>query len=87
MNLLIVEYNRSKNLKTINEQLIKLSKDFAKFTEEWTKLSKNLSTANSAREQLDRSVDKITGKFQQIKGSQIGELPENSLEDTENNDV
>lgn len=87
MNLLIVDYNRSKNLKTINEQLIKLSKDFAKFTEEWTKLSKNLSTANSAREQLDRSVDKITGKFQQIKGSQIGELPENSLEDTENNDV
>lgn len=87
MNLLIVEYNRSKNLKTINEQLIKLSKDFAKFTEEWTKLSKNLSTANAAREQLDRSVDKITGKFQQIKGSQIGELPENSLEDTENNDV
>lgn len=87
MNLLIVEYNRSKNLKAINEQLSKLAKDFSQFTVEWAKLSKNLSTANVAREQLDRSVDKITGKFQQIKGSQMDRMIEENEDNTENGDV
>lgn len=86
LNLLIVEYSRSKNLKMINEQLIKLAKDFANFTKEWIKLSKNLSTANIAREELDRSVDKITGKFEQIKSSQITQEDDESEKISENSD-
>lgn len=61
-----INYERNKNAQFITEQLNLLSRDFRKFGEDWSKLSKNLSSVQNAKESLDERVNYIDKKFNKI---------------------
>lgn len=67
INMLRVEYERTKNVKEISKQLQILGKQFEMFSREWDTFSKQLETATRSREKLDTRVNRITGKFESIK--------------------
>lgn len=69
INMVRIEAERAKNVQEISKHLAALGKDFEKFGEEWEKFSNQLATASKSREALDNRVNKITGKFDNIKNS------------------
>ena len=66
INMVRIDFERSKNAKEISKQLARLGKDFEMFGREWDTLSKQLDTATKSREKLDSRVSRITGKFDSI---------------------
>ena len=76
INMVRIEVERSKNADEINKHLQRLAKDFEMFGREWDKFSNALEQTGKRREDLDRRVDKITGKFQAIStNNDLGEEP------------
>ena len=76
INMVRIEVERSKNADEINKHLQRLAKDFEMFGREWDKFSNALEQTGKRREELDRRVDKITGKFQAINtNNDLGEEP------------
>lgn len=69
INMVRIEYERSKNVQQITKELNRLGKDFEIFGREWEKFSRQLATASSTREELDKRVGRITGKFENISQS------------------
>jgi DNA anti-recombination protein RmuC len=61
-----MNYERNKNAQLIIDQLNHLSIDFRKFGEDWSKLSKNLTSVKNAKDSLDQRVDNIDRKFNKI---------------------
>lgn len=81
ISMLNINYQRSENLKVIDEELKKLSKEFGIWGEKWNKFSTNLRKANDAREDLDKRVNKITTRFDAINKSNVVK----SIEEDESN--
>ena len=81
INMIRLDYERSKNVKIISKQLEGLGTQFRIFAQEWDSFSSQLERATRNREKLDSRVGKITGKFEAIsttsieKDSNIEELP------------
>lgn len=71
INMVRIEYKRSKNLNEISKQLTKLGKDFKLFSREWFDFSTKLEKVTKSRETLSSRVTRITDKFDSISGSEI----------------
>jgi len=86
INMARIENERSKNVQIISKQLSMLGKQFEIFARDWDSFSRQLETASKTRERLDSRVNKITGRFESIRGNQIEEdkIEELSLEDNDN---
>lgn len=87
INMVRIESERAKNVQEISKQLSSLGKQFELFAKEWDSFSKQLETATRSREKLDSRVNRITGKFDSIKGNEIEEnnvIEELPFDDNEN---
>lgn len=83
INMIRLDYERSKNVKIISKQLEALGTQFRMFAQEWESFSTQLERATRNREKLDSRVGKITGKFEAIsttsseKDGEVEEIPFN----------
>ncbi len=75
-----IDYERSKYAKELGEQLIKLSKDFDRFSDRWDKLNEKITSLTKQSEEVDTSVKKITVKFNKLRTS---DALENTSDDEE----
>lgn len=73
INMIKIEVERSKNLKIISEQLMKLGKDFVKFGDEWDKFANSIESLVKKKEQFDKRVNSINNRFVQISSSSLEE--------------
>lgn len=65
-----IDYERSKYAKELTEQLLALGKDFERFAGRWTKLTDDINKLSRASDDVDKSVTKITNKFNKLKASE-----------------
>ncbi len=63
----IIDSERNKYTKLITEELIKLSKEFRIFGEDWGKLSRAIDSVKRNSDSVNFRVEKITSKFSDIK--------------------
>ena len=78
INMIRLDYERSKNVKIISKQLDGLGKQFKSFADEWETFSSQLERATRSREKLDSRVGKISTKFEAI--STASENNENEVD-------
>lgn len=74
MAMLKINYERAQNLDFITNQIQGLSKDFNKWSDDWDKISKNISAVSNAQISLDNRARLMKDKFQKIHDSQIEQL-------------
>ena len=72
--MLKINYERAQNLDFITNQIQGLSKDFNKWSDDWDKISKNISAVSNAQISLDNRARLMKDKFQKIHDSQIEQL-------------
>jgi len=76
----IIDSERNKYTSLITEELIKLSKEFNRFSDDWLKLSKAIDSVKKNSDQVNTRVEKIHNRFHDIKNvgleSGIGESEE-----------
>lgn len=70
----IIDSERNKYTKLIKSELIKLSKEFARFETEWQKLANNIENLKKNSDSVNSRVEKINNKFYEIKN--VGITPE-----------
>ena len=70
----IIDSERNKYTKLIKSELIKLSKEFARFETEWQKLANNIENLKKNSDSVNTRVEKINNKFYEIKN--VGITPE-----------
>ncbi len=63
---LIIEYRRAEKLDELNQTLISLGQEFSRFTLRWDKLTQSIKTVSKWQEELDKTVTKISHKFNKI---------------------
>lgn len=63
----VIDYERSMNMERINQELLKLGRDFKIFDQEWQKLNRSIQTVKNDSDKIDVRVDKMTSKFERIK--------------------
>ncbi len=63
----MIDYEKNKYTDQINEQLVKLSKDFRIFNQEWMKLSNSIESLKKNSDNINNRVEKITEKFGKIE--------------------
>jgi DNA recombination protein RmuC len=66
VQVIVRNAKRDKNIKKIQEELIKLSQEFSRYQERWTKLSKNIETVSKTVKEIHVTSDKIGTKFEKI---------------------
>lgn len=73
----IIDSERNKYTSLITEELIKLSKEFNRFGDDWLKLSRAIDSVKKNSDQVNTRVEKIHNRFHDIKNvgleSGIGE--------------
>ena len=79
IQILLKNMERDKYSKVIQEELNKLSVEFNRYKERWTKLTKSIETVGKDVESINITTDKITKRFESISSVEIKEL-ENSKE-------
>ena len=79
IQVLLKNMERDKYSKVIQEELNKLSIEFNRYKERWTKLTKSIETVGKDVESINITTDKITKRFESISSVEIKEL-ENSKE-------
>jgi DNA recombination protein RmuC len=72
----IIDYEKNKFTKEINNQLLKLRKDFRIFSEEWIRLTNSVDSLKKHTDNFNKRVEKINDKFEKI--DQIGINQESS---------
>ncbi|MGE4572694.1 MAG: DNA recombination protein RmuC [Candidatus Izemoplasmatales bacterium] len=63
----VIDHQRSENMEKINQELLKLGKDFKIFGQEWSKLSRTIQTIKKDSDLLDSRVERISSKFDSIQ--------------------
>ncbi len=63
---LLVDYERNEKFVQVIDGLNKLGDDFMRLRERWTKFGRNLDTIIKTKEELDITVNKISGRFEDI---------------------
>jgi len=66
----IIDHEKNRYTKEINNQLLKLGKDFKIFSEEWNKLTNSVDSLKKHTDNFNQRVEKINTKFEKI--DQIG---------------
>jgi len=66
IKVLKVNYEISKNIKSIIVQIQRLSKDNVKFSEDWSKVSQAISTLNNKKDDFDKRVQSINKRTSSI---------------------
>jgi DNA anti-recombination protein RmuC len=84
LNMLRINYERSKNIDKITKQLASLAKDFDMFNGEWSKFSRTIETISGDKTKLDKRVFKIGDRFNSIEQYSGAEI-EDKTEDMEPN--
>jgi DNA recombination protein RmuC len=74
----MIDYAKNKYTDQINEQLVKLSKDFKLFNQDWSKLTNSIESLKRNSDNINNRVEKITEKFGKIE--KIGINQESSEE-------
>jgi len=78
----MIDYEKNKYTDQINEQLLKLSKDFKLFNQDWTKLTNSIESLKRNSDNINNRVEKITEKFGKIEKIGINqESPEALIEE------
>jgi DNA recombination protein RmuC len=78
----MIDYEKNKYTDQINEQLLKLSKDFKLFNQDWTKLTNSIESLKRNSDNINNRVEKITEKFGKIEKIGINqESPEVLIEE------
>lgn len=62
----IIDFERNKYTKLITDELIKLSKEFRRFSDDWSKLSRTIDTVKKNSDSVNFRVEKISTKFNEI---------------------
>ncbi len=63
----IIDSERNKYTSLITEELIKLSKEFNRFSDDWLKLSRAIDSVKKNSDQVNTRVEKIHNRFHDIK--------------------
>ncbi|MFA7075053.1 MAG: DNA recombination protein RmuC [Candidatus Izemoplasmatales bacterium] len=63
----VIDSERNKYTKQITDELIKLSKEFNRFTDEWLKLTRAIDLIKKNSDSVNFRVEKISSKFTDIK--------------------
>ncbi|MCK4551415.1 MAG: DNA recombination protein RmuC [Tenericutes bacterium] len=63
---IVIDYERSKHMKEIIDQLKKLKSNFRIFGEDWNKLNRTIDTLRKDRDKVNTRVEKLTDKFNDI---------------------
>ena len=78
----MIDYEKNKYTDQINDQLLKLSKDFKLFNQDWTKLTNSIESLKRNSDNINNRVEKITEKFGKIEKIGINqESPEALIEE------
>lgn len=64
---LMIEYNRSKKLAEVNALIVSLATDFDIVGKRWDNLVKQLNTLNVTTTDLDKTLNRLSNKFENIK--------------------
>ncbi len=73
VQVIIQNVDRNKNMKVIQEELIKLGDDFKRYKERWDKLKSNIETVNKRVNEIHVSSEKIGKRFDTIKAVEFEE--------------
>lgn len=68
INVIKIEYARSKNLEIISSQIKLLANEFRKFGQDWQRFSKNINSLQNATIEFDKRVRIMNNKFDRIDG-------------------
>ncbi|MDY0140033.1 MAG: DNA recombination protein RmuC [Candidatus Izemoplasmatales bacterium] len=63
----IIDSERNKYTKLITDELIKLSREFKRFSDEWGRLSRAIDSVKKNSDSVNFRVEKISSKFSDIK--------------------
>lgn len=74
ISMIIKNMERDKYAKVIHDELNKLSIEFSRYKDRWTKLSKNIKAVNNSVDELSTTTDKITKKFESINKVEFKEI-------------
>ena len=74
IQILLKNMERDKYSKVIQEELNKLSIEFSRYKERWTKLTKSIETVGKDVESINITTDKISKRFDAISSVEIKEI-------------
>ncbi len=74
IQILLKNIERDKYSEVIHEELNKLSIEFNRYKERWSKLTKSIETVGKDVESINITTDKITKRFESISSVEIKEL-------------
>ena len=72
---------RDKYTSVIHDELNKLGVEFGRYRERWDKLSRSIQTVNNDVENIHKTTEKITKRFDSINNVKIEDKDENLLEE------
>ena len=71
IEMVLKNMERDKYAKVIQEELSKLSLEFARYKERWDKLARNINTVSKSVEELNTTSEKITKRFDSINRVEV----------------
>ncbi|MGI6329293.1 MAG: DNA recombination protein RmuC [Bacilli bacterium] len=81
VQMIIMDLERSKYAKVMQEELNKLSLEFNRYQERWGKLARNIQTVSKSVEEVHITTDKISKRFDVINKVEMDKLKEYKEED------
>ena len=80
IEMVLKNMERDKYAKVIQEELSKLSLEFARYKERWDKLARNINTVSKSVEELNTTSEKITKRFDSINRVEVDKLTNENKE-------
>lgn len=80
ISMVLKNMERDKYAKVIQEELSKLSLEFARYKERWEKLARNIKTVSNSVDELNTTTDKITKRFDSINRVDVDKLTNENKE-------
>ena len=81
IEMIIKNIERDKYTRVIHEELNKLGLEFSRYKERWDKLARSIQTVNKDVENVYKTTDKITKKFESINRVDVNKLDNSNEED------
>lgn len=80
---IFIDYEYNMHTKEIIDQLKKIKKDFRIFGDEWSKLNRTIDTLRNDGDKINKRVEKLSNKFQDIDKVQFIEESDTENDDSE----
>jgi DNA recombination protein RmuC len=80
---IFIDYEYNMHTKEIIDQLKKIKKDFRIFGDEWSKLNRTIDTLRNDGDKINKRVEKLSNKFQDIDKVQFIEESDAENDDSE----